>query len=109
VRLEIRVSGDSEEMLAERVESILRREGRPMGLREIRRHLGSSASAEGLSSLLRGVDRFFRVGSKWYVRGAPLKVKVRFCPNCGYAKVTFRGGFYLCPNCGTKFHFTWLA
>lgn len=87
----------------------MRRERRPVGLLELRRVLGvPPGGASSLAKLLRADPRFYRVGSMWYVRKAPLKIKVRLCPNCGYKSVKYEGGFYRCPNCELKFHFTWL-
>ncbi len=96
--------------LVERIEAYMARERRPVGLSEITRHLGlQPSSTSELSNMLRRDGRFFKVGSRWYARKAPLRVKVRFCPNCCWKTVKFEGGFYRCPNCGTRFHFTWLA
>ena len=95
--------------LEERIETYMRREQKPVGLPELRRALGIADKEAGqLSLILRVSKRFYRVGSLWYVRKAPLKIRVRFCPNCGHKKVGFQGGFYSCPNCELKFHFTWL-
>jgi hypothetical protein len=99
------VNGD----LAERMESYMRRERKPIGLSELRRALGiPSGKASEISRVLRTDRRFYKVGDLWYVRKAPLKIRVRFCPNCGHKKVRFQGGFYTCPNCELRFHFTWL-
>jgi hypothetical protein len=96
--------------LADRIQAYLVRERRPVGLSEIRRHLGLHPSdTSAISEMLHGDNRFFKVGSLWYAKDAPLKVKVRFCPNCSCKTVKFEGGFYRCPNCGIRFHFTWLA
>ncbi len=95
--------------LMDRVESQMRRQRRPIRLLELRRALGvPSGEASALTKALREDDRFFRVGSLWYVRKGDLKIKLRFCPNCGSRKAKYEGGFYSCPNCGIKFHFTWL-
>lgn len=80
-----------------------------MALLDIRRHLGLSPKmSPELTRFLKEDPTFFKVGSQWYVKKAPLKTKVRFCPNCGHKRVKFEGGFYNCPNCEIKFHFTWL-
>lgn len=95
--------------LAERIASYMRREQKPISPSELKRILGiSGEKAAELSRILRTDRRFYRVGSLWYVRKAPLKIRVRFCPNCGHKKVRYQGGFYSCPNCELKFHFTWL-
>jgi hypothetical protein len=95
--------------LAGRMESHMRREGKPIGLSELRRSLGISPErASELSRILRTDERFYKVGSLWYVRRSPLKIRVRFCPNCGHKKVRYQGGFYTCANCELRFHFTWL-
>ena len=99
----------SEEGIKERAEAYMKRERRPVGLLELRRILGvPPRDAASLTKLLKSDRRFYRVGSLWYVRKAPLKIKVRLCPNCGHRSVKFEGGFYSCPNCELKFHFTWL-
>ncbi len=100
------MSGDGTK---ERAEAYMRRERRPVGLLELRRHLGvPKKEAAHLTKLLRSDTRFYKVGSLWYVRKAPLKIKVRMCPNCGHRSVKYEGGFYNCHNCELKFHFTWL-
>ena len=92
-----------------RAESFMQRERRPVGLLELRRSLGLQASeASELTKALRKDDRFYKVGSLWYVKKAPLKIKVRYCPNCSSKKVKLEGGFYRCSNCDIRFHFTWL-
>jgi hypothetical protein len=93
----------------DRAESIIQRERHPIGLLELRRSLGlPSKDASELTKALKADPRFYRVGSLWYVRKAKLKIKVRYCPNCSSKKVKLEGGFYRCPNCEIKFHFTWL-
>jgi len=95
--------------LRDRAESFIQREGQPTGLLELRRALGLPASAASeLTEALKADPRFYRVGSLWFIRKAQLKIKVRYCPNCSSKKVKLEGGFYRCPNCEIKFHFTWL-
>ena len=92
-----------------RAESFIQREGGPVGLLELRKNLGLPASrASELTKRLRSDPRFYRVGSKWFIRKGQLKIKVRFCPNCSSKKVKLEGGFFRCQNCEIKFHFTWL-
>jgi NADH pyrophosphatase NudC (nudix superfamily) len=98
-----------EEEIKRKSEAYIRAKRTPTRLRELRKSLGLTSDRSGeLRRLLEADDRFFKVGSSWYIKGANLKIKVRFCPNCGYKKVNFEGGFYRCPNCETRFHFTWL-
>jgi len=99
-----------EQDAANRIEAAIRRERRPLRLSELRKLLGLDRSESGrLLRILREDGRFYRVGSSWHARGAPLKITVRFCPNCGWKAVKYGGGFYRCPNCQIRFHFTWLA
>ena len=87
----------------------MQRERKPVGLLELRRALGLPASeASELTKSLKEDARFYRVGSLWYVKKSPLKIKVRYCPNCSSKKVKLEGGFYRCSNCEIRFHFTWL-
>lgn len=103
------ITSVQDEELKARAESYIRRERKPVRLLGLRRALGLPASeAPRLTKALKEDKRFFRVGSLWYVKKASLKIKVRLCPNCGCKSVKYEGGFYRCPNCEIKFHFTWL-
>lgn len=95
--------------LKKRAETYIRRKRNPVRLGDLRKAIGlKSDRTSELREVLKEEDLFFRVGSGWYVRDADLKIMVRFCPNCGHRKVRYEGGFYTCPNCEIKFHFTWL-
>lgn len=96
--------------IADRIEALIRRERRPVRLIELRKSIGFEASeSDRLTRILKEDGRFYKVGSSWHARKSPLKITVRFCPNCGWKVVKYEGGFYRCPNCEIRFHFTWLV